>query len=269
MAQHATPIRIPQPCSESWDAMTPASGGRHCAACRKVVIDFTQKTDAEILAVLRQIAAGTTCGRLRADQLNRPLLPTVPASRWRTWLGAVLAAGSLLSASRATAQAATSYYSGGPTPALAPTGSSVSPAAGSTAAPVPAVPTIAPGGPVLLRGIITDFTTHEGLPGVTVLLKGTTTGTSTDASGHFALPLAAGTASARLTFSYVGYSSQEQLVIAENNQLLTVALKPDVHGLLGEVVVAGGIYYQRPWPWHPRRFFNWSKYWLTKSFRAG
>ncbi|WP_254244893.1 carboxypeptidase-like regulatory domain-containing protein [Hymenobacter sp. BRD67] len=117
--------------------------------------------------------------------------------------------------------------------------------------------------------MVTDSITHEGLPGVTVLLKGTTTGTSTDASGHFVLPLAAGTVSAQLAFSFIGYSSQEQLVIAADNQPLAVALKPDVHGLLGEVVVAGGIYYQRPWPWHPRRFFNWSKYWLAKPFRAG
>ncbi|QKG53958.1 hypothetical protein [Hymenobacter sp. BRD67] len=78
MAQRATLLRLPQPCPESWDAMTPASGGRHCAACQKTVIDFSQKTDAEILSVLWQVA-GETCGRLRADQLNRPLLAPTPA----------------------------------------------------------------------------------------------------------------------------------------------------------------------------------------------
>jgi hypothetical protein len=60
--------------------MTPASGGRHCAACQKTVVDFTQKTDAEILAALRQ-AAGQTCGRLRPDQVGRPLVAPTAAPR--------------------------------------------------------------------------------------------------------------------------------------------------------------------------------------------
>ncbi|QKG58368.1 hypothetical protein GKZ68_18075 [Hymenobacter sp. BRD128] len=92
MLQCPTLVRIPQPCAESWDAMTPTATGRHCAACQKTVVDFTLKTDAEILAALRQ-ASGQTCGRLRADQLARPLVPATQPNRWRSWLGAMLAVG--------------------------------------------------------------------------------------------------------------------------------------------------------------------------------
>lgn len=82
-----TTLTVPKPCHENWAAMTPDAQGRHCAACNKVVLDFTQKTDAEILALLQRTAA--PCGRFRADQLGRPLLmPPVPAPRWRTWLAA-------------------------------------------------------------------------------------------------------------------------------------------------------------------------------------
>ena len=85
-----TTLTVLQPCHENWTTMTPAAQGRHCAACNKVVVDFTQKTDAEILVLLQRTAA--PCGRFRADQLNRPLLPPpVPAPRWQTWLAATAA----------------------------------------------------------------------------------------------------------------------------------------------------------------------------------
>nr|GFC87882.1 hypothetical protein [Tanacetum cinerariifolium] len=97
-------LNIPAPCAESWDAMTPTSLGRHCAACQKTVVDFTQKTDAEILAYFAK-ATGETCGRLGNDQLNRPLLPAIgarPAAHWRGWLALVLAAWGLRASPAAT-----------------------------------------------------------------------------------------------------------------------------------------------------------------------
>lgn len=50
------------------------------------------------------------------------------------------------------------------------------------------------------------------LPGVTVVVKGTTTGISTDANGNFSLEVPEG---ATLTFSFVGYVTQE---VAVNGQ---------------------------------------------------
>jgi Carboxypeptidase regulatory-like domain len=83
-------VAIPQPCSESWATMTPAAQGRHCAACHKVVVDFTVLSDAEVVALLHRTAA--PCGRFREDQLGRPLLAmAAPAPRWRTWLAAAAA----------------------------------------------------------------------------------------------------------------------------------------------------------------------------------
>ena len=91
-----TYIQVATPCHESWDAMTPTGTGRHCAACAKVVVDFTQQTDAEILAYLRQVnGSGKTCGRFRAGQLGRPLwvaLPALPTARWQLWLAGLLVA---------------------------------------------------------------------------------------------------------------------------------------------------------------------------------
>ncbi|MBC6608354.1 hypothetical protein H8B13_16125 [Hymenobacter sp. BT188] len=82
MAYRST-ISIPKPCHENWDQMTTAAQGRHCAACDKVVVDFTRMTDTEVVLWLQQEQSGRTCGRFATLQLNRPLLtPTAPLSRW-------------------------------------------------------------------------------------------------------------------------------------------------------------------------------------------
>ncbi|HET9504806.1 MAG TPA: hypothetical protein VFO93_14780 [Hymenobacter sp.] len=93
-------ISIPRPCAENWGAMTPASGGRHCAACQQTVVDFSQQTDAEILAYFQRAGVGGTCGRFRASQVGRPLAArsTQPPRQWQPWLAGVLAAVLVLQA---------------------------------------------------------------------------------------------------------------------------------------------------------------------------
>lgn len=88
-------LRIPQPCQASWGSMTPTGPGRHCATCAKTVVDFTQQTDAEILAYFRQMGKGKTCGRFQAEQLERPLREaraTLRPTRWQGWLAGLLVA---------------------------------------------------------------------------------------------------------------------------------------------------------------------------------
>ncbi len=67
-------IQIPNPCSQEWKEMTPRSGGRHCESCNTVVTDFTKMSDSRIYYHLSQ-PNGSTCGRLKLDQLNRVLQP--------------------------------------------------------------------------------------------------------------------------------------------------------------------------------------------------
>ncbi len=70
----ATQLQIPKPCQEKWHEMSPEkSDRRHCAVCEKSIVDFSYKTDAEILKHLRE-NNGKVCGRFRPDQLNRPVL---------------------------------------------------------------------------------------------------------------------------------------------------------------------------------------------------
>jgi TonB-linked SusC/RagA family outer membrane protein len=90
-----------------------------------------------------------------------------------------------------------------------------------------------------VSGKVTDEA-GAGLPGVSVLVKGTQRGTSSDAEGKFALDIPdTETASAILIFSFVGYTSQE--VPVGNKAEITVQMVPEAKALNEVVVTALGI----------------------------
>ncbi len=92
-----------------------------------------------------------------------------------------------------------------------------------------------------VRGRVTDAQTSEALPGVSVLVKGTTLGTVTDAEGLFELE---GAVNQTLEFRAVGFVSNE--VFVRDLNVLNVALNQDTRQL-DEVVVgyARGVSVQR------------------------
>ena len=74
----------------------------------------------------------------------------------------------------------------------------------------------------------------DGLPGASVLIKGTTIGTSTNAEGKFSLSVP--TSAAILVVSYIGYAPQE--VPIEGQTTIEITLQPD-KATLAEIVVVG------------------------------
>jgi TonB-linked SusC/RagA family outer membrane protein len=86
---------------------------------------------------------------------------------------------------------------------------------------------------VPVAGRVTDAN-GQGMPGVTVIVKGTTTGTATNADGSFALNVPE---NSTLVFSSVGYMKQE-LAITGANPSITITLQEDLQQL-NEVVVVG------------------------------
>ncbi len=85
-----------------------------------------------------------------------------------------------------------------------------------------------------ISGRVTAVTGQDGLPGVTISVQGTKTGTITDNAGKYSIAVQ-GT-NAVLVFTSVGYLSQEQKVGSQ--QQIDVQLEADVKQL-GEVVVVG------------------------------
>ena len=85
-----------------------------------------------------------------------------------------------------------------------------------------------------INGKVTDNITREGLPGVSIVIKGTTRGTTTDGQGDFSLNVVDN--KAILVFSFVGYENQE--IIVGNKSTLDIKLFTD-NKSLEEVVVVG------------------------------
>lgn len=84
-----------------------------------------------------------------------------------------------------------------------------------------------------ITGTVSDET-ETGLPGVSVVVKGTQRGTTTDASGKYQFSIPNG--AVILVFSYVGYRSQE--VAVNNRTIVDIRLLTD-NKSLDEVVVVG------------------------------
>jgi TonB-linked SusC/RagA family outer membrane protein len=85
-----------------------------------------------------------------------------------------------------------------------------------------------------VTGIVRDEN-NAGLPGVSVVVKGTQRGTTTNTEGRFELTIPE-TGSPVLVFSFVGYASQE--VVVGNQSSLTISMVPESKAL-NEVVVIG------------------------------
>ena len=85
-----------------------------------------------------------------------------------------------------------------------------------------------------ITGSVSDAETGDPLPGVNIVEKGTTNGTTTDSEGHYALSVAG--PDARLVFSFIGYSTQE--IATGSQSVINVMLNPDI-AALEEVGVVG------------------------------
>ncbi len=85
----------------------------------------------------------------------------------------------------------------------------------------------------VISGKVTDAQTREPLPGVSVFLKGTTTGTVTDINGAYQLTASEGST---IVFQAVGLLNQE--VIIGTQATINIQMKEDVSEL-DEIVVTG------------------------------
>ncbi|WP_428330502.1 SusC/RagA family TonB-linked outer membrane protein [Mucilaginibacter sp.] len=88
---------------------------------------------------------------------------------------------------------------------------------------------------VTVKGKVTDATTGETLIGVSIAVKGTQTGTQTDANGAYTI---AAPSAATLTFTYIGYSTREVAVNGSTN--IDVKLLAQASELQQVVVIGYG-----------------------------
>ncbi|NVO32920.1 SusC/RagA family TonB-linked outer membrane protein [Hymenobacter lapidiphilus] len=85
-----------------------------------------------------------------------------------------------------------------------------------------------------VTGVVTAALDRSPLPGVTVIVKGTTIGATTDSEGRFSVVAAPGST---LSFSFIGYTTQDRAVDAGDGPI-SVALKESTT-TLNDVVITG------------------------------
>ncbi|MFY0606807.1 MAG: TonB-dependent receptor [Cyclobacteriaceae bacterium] len=87
-----------------------------------------------------------------------------------------------------------------------------------------------------VSGNVADSENNESLPGVTILVKGTGSGSVTDIDGNYNVTIPAGVEDPILVYSFVGFAQKEEAV--GNRSTIDVKLEIDFQSL-DEVVVVG------------------------------
>lgn len=214
-------LSISSPCSEKWDDFTPASGGKFCGCCQKIVVDFTKMGDAEILDFFRSKPTHT-CGRFRPNQLkaysNTAVVKINP--------GLTLLKAGLVSLLLVIANKQTSAQ----TPSVKTNTEVVQYPDTTTTERAAARPK------QIIRGVVKSEDDQLPLPGVNVYLKGSTEHTITDADGRFEFPrrLKEGDV---LEFNFIGFEPQEHPISRKPADKLEVSMTYAVLGMLGAVSV--------------------------------
>jgi len=87
---------------------------------------------------------------------------------------------------------------------------------------------------VNIQGTVTDATTGEPLPGVNIVVEGTTLGTMSDVNGNYSVTVP--DTEATLQFSFIGYITES--ITVGNQNVINVQLIPEIK-TLEEIVVIG------------------------------
>ncbi|WP_111682943.1 carboxypeptidase-like regulatory domain-containing protein [Winogradskyella tangerina] len=212
-------IEIPEPCHEDWSKMTLEEQGRHCTKCQTTVVDFTNKSDEEIVNILANGAHH--CGRFKADQLNRQLtLERKDKNNYLSWVASGLFAFLTFGNQDVYAQG---------TPKTVKVDTLQTPTVKGKKA-------ISLVNEQLVTGTVSTASDGLPLPGANVFVKGTNRGASTDFDGKFTIRTQVGET---LIFSYVGFLDKEIKV----DTTLKYHVELEVDPTLEDVVVGGLISY--------------------------
>ena len=208
-------ITIPKPCHEDWSKMTTTQKGKFCNSCKKEVVDFTNLSTVEISKRISE--EENLCGRFRKVQINKDI-NTSSNSVMHKVAASIVLASSIFATEPIFAQEKKDTIE---------------------------VLNLKKGKFLVKKDSLTKFITIKGkvrdeiggLPGASILLKGTHNGAQTDFDGNFSIkiPNKKGN-SPILVISYLGYNTQE-VKIKFINKPLVVVLEESITGEITTVTV--------------------------------
>jgi len=215
-------LSIDKPCSENWNNFNQTAAGGFCSECMKNVVDFTTMSDQELVNFISE-SSGQTCGRLRRDQLSREIKSAPLLSRTNTpwqFIKTGVAGLSLVI-----------FTNNGMANGLIPKNKTNTIQLEKESGIKKPVITNSR----TLSGIVIDEY-GDSLPGVNVVIKGTSDGTITDYDGKFKLEVSEGDV---LVFSFIGLETKEYKV--DKREFADVELKMEMkmcdYIFMGELAV--------------------------------
>jgi len=220
-------ISIQNPCSENWAEFSPTANGGHCSKCNNNVIDFTHQTDQQILQFFKNKPVHT-CGRFRPDQLKsyQVITPLKFNPGWQL-MKAGMVGLVLFIAKPSSAQVQQPKAKTETAPFIKQDASQI------LAATTPGV-----------GGLVKSQEDNSPLPGVNVLIKGTTFGTVTDGEGKFKLSEDIHVGDV-LQFSFIGLDTKEYAITKNNIDNLEISMSMSVVQMMGAVAVTD-VYQSEP-----------------------
>lgn len=212
-------LSIPEPCHENWDNMNPVKQGRHCASCSKTVYDFTNKTSEDIVKAF--LNNHNLCGRFKGNQLNKELV----YSRKETNSFRTLLASGIFS-----------FLTFGIYDGFSQNKQTLEQTDMLQQPTIKGKPATSILNTKMISGTIAD---ENGipLPGVNIIVKGSTTGTQTDFDGNYKITAEKGQL---LSYSFLGYVTKEIVIGDKSVYNFSLEVSSDY---LGEVVITGMISY--------------------------
>lgn len=219
-------LSVPRPCHEKFEEFNTTTLGGFCSSCQKEVIDFTTWDEDRIKSFFKD-PASSTCGRFYPRQLKSYTLMHAPKFNFMRWTYVPLISMIVLLFSRNT-QAQKIGKTRVEQVLASP---ETRPIVGDTVRVK------------VITGLVKAANDGTAIPGVHVLLRGTTNSTATNVDGQFSITVTNPQPTDSLEFSFIGFKSVA-VNINESNDL-TVAMKLDTVRLGEMVVIAGHVRRQR------------------------
>ena len=186
-------VKIPAPCREDWNKMSPTEKGKFCKVCTKEVIDFSAKSDEEIIKYAMN--HGNLCGRFHQSQLDRKLIADrKKRNHWLSYAASLLLPMALFSQEKPQKTGEVNTIE------KVDTSNYKSLKISSLERKNPIVKNDS----ITIKGIITDES-GVPLPGASVVIKNTTIGKTTDFDGNYSITVKVGN---EIQISYVGYTTK-------------------------------------------------------------
>lgn len=211
-------LSIPKPCHENWSNMTSVDKGRFCASCQKTVMDFTGMSDRQLAAFFKK-PAGSVCGRFQQEQLNRDIEIPRKHIPWIKYFFRFSLPAFLVSM-KAGAQGKVEIKRDTTVCNIA-------------LGRIKSMPVTEIRETIEIKGKVTDAK-GNALPFVTIMVKGTKIGTTSDTMGNFSLKVNK-KEDCTLVASCIGFQMKEIQVVNPLVNITMTAISLD-YALMGVIV---------------------------------